>query len=469
MIEMLQFILASSPVARASTRTPRSPGLVRNHSSVQIAITSHSDVNPRMRHAIWSLDGTLTTRGTNNMKSARIRRFAWRTLLVLLLMTPFVVSVSSILAADEPPEFVAAAMKRRLEIPLGGDFQPDPKAPVFVAVGHGGRILLSGDDGQTWRQVFWGHPGSDHGPWATKAIAYTTGMFVVPIGWGSPTAWLASEDGVNWRHLTDGSTKLKGIKDADGDPTVMPVTWGIAGGKGVFVTGGYMQMAATPNFGKTITTFSLYDFKKDSRPRKLVTHHVGPVYCGDSSGRFLALGNDRSKENTVFGNLWSSDDLGKTWTWLEPSLLNEQCDGYSGIVSNGQLVLIADKIGANVFVSSDAGDSWDGPFPTGVEAATLSLVGNEFWLISKKTARASSDGKTWRDLPAGIPAGKIIASPEGTLISIDRQRFNILRSTDGGQLWSEVYSFQPETEYVHGAQGLRDIVFGYTTASSAGD
>jgi hypothetical protein len=43
------------------------------------------------------------------------------------------------------------------------------------------------------------------------------------------------------------------------------------------------------------------------------------------------------------------------------------------------------------------------------------------------------------------------------------QRFNILRSTDCGGSWDEVYSFEPETEHVHGAQGLRVIVFGYTT------
>ena len=91
----------------------------------------------------------------------------------------------------------------------------------------------------------------------------------------------------------------------------MPGTWGIAGGKGVFVTGGYMTMAATPDFGKTISTFSLRSFKNDPRPRNLVTHHVGPIYCGDASGRFLALGNDRAKENAVFGNLYVSDDLGK--------------------------------------------------------------------------------------------------------------------------------------------------------------
>lgn len=386
--------------------------------------------------------------------------------MVLLVLSICLAPLSQ--AADEPPEFAAAAMKRRSEIPLGGDFKPDPSSPVFVAVGHGGRILLSRDDGQSWKQVFWGHAGSDHGPWATKAIAYTSGVFVVPIGWGAPTAWLASEDGVNWRHLTSGRTKLKGIKEADGDPSVMPGTWGIAGGQGVFVSGGYMEMTATPDFGKTITTFSLRSFKDDPRPRKLVTHHVGPVYCGDASGRFLALGNDRAQENPVFGNLYASDDLGKTWKWLEPQLLNEKCDGYSGIASNGETVVIADKSGANVFVSADAGNTWDGPFTTGVERASLSLVGKEFWLVSSKASRATTDGRTWRNLPKGIPAGNIVASPEGTLISIDRQRFNILRSTDRGRTWNEVYSFQPETEHVHGAQGLRDIVFGYTTLHAAG-
>ena len=367
---------------------------------------------------------------------------------------------TSCLASEEPPEFVAAALKRRAEIPLGGNFEPDPKTPVFVAVGHGGRILLSRDDGKTWKQVFWGHAGSDHGPWATKAIAYTKGVFVVPIGWGAPTAWLASDDGVNWRHLTAGKAKFKGIKGADSDPSVMPGTWGIAGGNGVFITGGYMTMAATPDLGKTITTFSLRNFKDDPRPRKLVTHHVGPVYCGESSGRFLALGNDRSKENPVFGNLWASDDLGKTWKWLEPKLLNEKCDGYTGMVCNGDIVVVADKLGANVFVSKDAGDTWEGPFPTGVERAVLNLVGDEFWLVSSRSARASPDGKTWRELPAGIPTGKIVASAEGTLICVDRRRSNVLRSINGGSSWTEVYSFQPESEHVQGAQGLRDIKFG---------
>ncbi len=54
-----------------------------------------------------------------------------------------------------------------------------------------------------------------------------------------------------------------------------------------------------------------------------------------------------------------------------------------------------------------------------------------------------------------------MASDKGTLINIDPRRFTILRSPDAGNTWQEVFTFKPETQYVHGSQGLRDIAFGY--------
>ncbi len=125
------------------------------------------------------------------------------------------------------------------------------------------------------------------------------------------------------------------------------------------------------------------------------------------------------------------------WKWLEPQLLNAKCDACSGIVSNSELVAIADKTGSNVFLSADAGDNWDGPFPTGVEHATLSLVGKQFWLVERNSACASKDGMAWRDLPQGMPFGKIVASFGSTHISIERRRFNMLRSGDGSETWNE--------------------------------
>lgn len=366
-------------------------------------------------------------------------------LLVFLTTTGF--------AAEPPADWVAAGEQRRVQIPLGGDFKPDPKVPVFVAVGHGARIVLSRDDGKTWKQVFWGYPGSDHGGWATNSVAYTGGVFAVPIGWTQPTSYLASEDGATWRHLTDGKMPLNKT-----DPSQMPTTMSMAAGRGTFVGSGYMTFTATPDFGKSWSTFSLYKLNDDPRG-KLVTHHIKTIYCGDSSGRFLALGDNRGDEGSAFGHLFASDDLGKTWKWLKPKGL-DAVTGRGAIVSNGAIVLMLDPNGEHAWRSTDGGETWDGPHATGTKRATLSILKGEFWLAGKPS-RASVDGIRWRDLPDAVPAGRITASDQGTLISIDAKRYNILRSSDGGESWQEVFTFQPETERVHGAQGLKDITFGF--------
>jgi photosystem II stability/assembly factor-like uncharacterized protein len=344
--------------------------------------------------------------------------------------------------------------KIRASIPLGGDFKPNPKVGAFVVVGHGARIIVSKDDGQTWKQAFFAAPGADHGPWATKSVAYTNGVFAVPVGWGGPTIYLASDDAVNWRHLTSGTTK---VSEGKGDPRVMTGAWGLTGGKGVFVSSGYMTFSATADLGNTFTTFGMWGaFKNDPRG-KLSTHHIGTEYCGDASGRFLALGDNRGDTGPKFGHLFASDDQGKTWKWIAPQGLDAST-GRGTMKCNGKLLVMTDNSAANAWTSTDAGETWAGPHATGTQRAALSIVNGEFWLCSKKS-RASADGKTWRDLPATVPEGQVIASERGTLVSIHAQRFNIQRSTDGGKSWQEVYSFKP-AEISGGVQGLRAGAFG---------
>jgi photosystem II stability/assembly factor-like uncharacterized protein len=346
--------------------------------------------------------------------------------------------------------------KIRNSIPLGGDFQPNPKVGAFVVVGHGARIIVSKDDGQTWKQAFFAAPGADHGPWATSSVAYTNGVFAVPVAWGGPTIFLASDDAVNWRHLTSGAAKLP---DAKGDPRVMTgFTWGLAGGNGVFVSSGYMTFSASADLGKTFTTFALWGKFKDDPRGRLSTHHIGAVYCGDVSGRFLALGDNRGDSGPKFGHLFASDDQGQTWKWLAPKGLDAST-GRGTMKCNGKLLVMTDPLAANTWTSADAGETWDGPHATGTQRAALSVVNGEFWLCGKKNPRGTIDGKTWRDLPAAVPEGQVIAGDKGTLISIHSQRFNIQRSTDGGETWQEVHSYQP-AEIKGGAQGLRDGAFG---------
>jgi len=76
----------------------------------------------------------------------------------------------------------------------------------------------------------------------------------------------------------------------------------------------------------------------------------------------------------------------------------------------------------------------------------------------------------WRSSSASAPtwmtARKVVASPTGTLINVDRKRFTILRSEGADEPWQEVYRFEPpKTEHIHGAQGLRDVVFGHVSPS----
>ncbi len=372
--------------------------------------------------------------------------------LPLLLGTTLMLAAR--LAAESPAD-IAAGEKRREEIPLGGDFQPNPKVPAFVVCGHGGRILLSTDDGKSWTQTFFGHPSGDHGVWATRTLTHGGGLFVVAVGWGAPTSWLASDDGVNWRHLTSGASVLP---DGKGNPRLMPGTWGLASGSGAIVGTGYMTLAATLDGGKTFTSHALWGLSKSDPRGRLQTHHLTPVYCGDSSRRFLALGDNRGPQGPRFGHLFASDDLGRTWRWLAPKGLDAST-GRGEIVSHGGLLVMTDKEAANTWTSADAGDTWDGPHATGTQRATLSVVGSEFWLCGKPS-RASRDGKSWRDLPAAVPAGRVIASDQNTLISLHPQRPNLLRSTDSGKSWTEVYRYDPPA-IQGGAQGLRDGAFGY--------
>jgi len=354
-------------------------------------------------------------------------------------------------AAEQSP----ADVKLRTDIPLGGSLKPNPKVPAFVVVGHGARIIVSKDDGKTWQQTFFAAPGADHGAWATKTVAYGGGVFAVGVGWGGPTIYLASDDAVKWGHLTHGKAKLP---ESKGDVRVMPGTWGLAAGKGAFVAAGYMAMTTTSDLGATFESFSMWGaFKNDARGYKLSTHHVDAVFVSEASGRFLALGDNRGKDGPKFGHLFSSDDLGKTWKWLEPKGLDAST-GRGTLVSNGKMLLMTDSDAANAWTSSNAGETWNGPYPTGAKRAVLSVAGGEFWLTGKP-GRTSADGITWRDLPAAVPAGQIIASDKGTLISIAPQRSNIFRSTDGGKSWNEVHSYTPP-DIQGGAQGLRDGAFG---------
>lgn len=339
---------------------------------------------------------------------------------------------------------------RRLEIPLGGDFQPDPKDPVLVAVGHGMNIVMSRDDGKTWKQVFFGNPAGDHGLWASSSIAYTQGVFVAFGGWGSAGrgSWIASEDGVRWRHLAGADRKGRH------DPQSMNDTFDGAGGNGAFVGVG-TSMESTTDFGKTWNRATTRDF--DPRPK---THHMRVIFADYKGGRFMVVGDGP--------NLFYSDDLGKTWTHSKMIGLGDYVQGLGrSLAYNQGVFLLLGGNGDFAWRSIDGGETWEkhvvGAERVATHGTSVSVVDGDFWVTGQKS-RASEDGIVWRDLPSSTPVGRIVQSDQsqsgkGTYISVNRRRHNILRSTNGVD-WKDVYNFTPDERAHGGRQGFNEVVFG---------
>ena len=378
------------------------------------------------------------------------------TYLRILTFLSFALSPAWLSAADDrPPAELEAELAAREKVAQGGDFEPDPRTPVVVAVGKGGRIITSSDDGASWEQVFFGAPTVSHGHWVTRSLAYTEGMFATSVGWGQPPMTLASDDGVNWRHLAPPPEQQEGEMKVD--PMEMPGAWTMAGGAGTFIYGNH-RLTTTPDFGKTwYETHVGREFREDAR--KLSTHHLKPYYLG-TPGHFIVLGQDRNKEGTSEGNLFLTKDNGKTWQWLETSGL-ENGDGMpEHFVSMGEFWLLCTREG-NVYRSTDEGLTWERTFEFEGHWPYMTLVNGEVWLVGKSSF-SSKDGIEWTALPESIPDGKLLETSQGTLLSIDGRRDGILRSTDGGETWEEVYTF----EGVEGANGLADIQEGKVKAGA---
>ncbi len=366
----------------------------------------------------------------------------------------WITALLSPLTAKVTEEERAANEAIRERIPFGGAaLQPNPQVPVFMAAGHSGNVVVSFDDGKTWEQSFYGYPCGDHGYWTVwNNLAYTEGVFALSMGWGRPGTILATDDGRTWRHLTgpDRTPRRKNEKAYD-----MPTTMHFIGVEGAFV----MPLTATHDFGQTWHEMSVYSFRDAEGERiKVNLGHPSIAYgMHEGKGRLIAVGNE--------GPAVYSDDLGKTWVPLNVTVEPWEGRGAKGIIARDNIFLIVKGDGSTVLRSVDGGQSWQA-HPLGVERPAgrsfgLSLLGDAFVVTGEARSRTSLDGIEWRDLPEGFPNGRLAMSDEGTLISVSRKRFSILRSEDMGQSWEEVFTFTPDPAATGGAQGLGAVAFGH--------
>lgn len=312
----------------------------------------------------------------------------------------------------------------RDDIPFGGNLDPKSEEPVFaVSSKQGGRILVSRDDGRSWEQTFLGteslEDGGWHGTFAVYGMAYTRGVIGVFSGWGTPGVYIGSDDGVNWSHLNAEPVEKLGS------------VWGAAAGKGKFITSAdqWRGMTTSSNKHAKWTAHSVKELLNGGK-----THHMISGFGDYEGGRFVVVGDNQ--------HVFYSGDGGETW---QHSRIPETAGKGQEVIAYGNGVFLC-SFKEKVARSTNGGVTWTVHDPGlkgwGKSWRGLSFVRGEFWLTAQKGShgRKSKDGVAWEDLPDSVPGGRFVESDSGTLINVERKRYDIKRSADAGQTWESVFT-----------------------------
>lgn len=314
----------------------------------------------------------------------------------------------------------------REDIAYGRQLNPRMEEPIFaVCSKQGMRILVSRDDGKTWKQTFLGtdslEDGGWHGTFAVYGMAATRGVIGVFSGWGTPGVYIGSDDGVHWTHLNEQPAKLGSV-------------WGAAGGNGVLLTSADQWRGVTSS-GKTFSEWQAHKVMPLLDGGK--THHMISGFGDYKDGRFIVVGDNQ--------HVFYSDDNCRSWK--HSRIPAEAGTGQEVVAYGNGVFLVSYK--DHVARSADGGATWTlhehGLAGRGKSWRGLSFVRGEFWLTAQKGshARKSKDGVTWDDLPESTPGGRFVESERGTIINVERRRYDIKRSTDG-VTWETVFTAPKE-------------------------
>ncbi|MEZ6088708.1 MAG: hypothetical protein R3C05_11920 [Pirellulaceae bacterium] len=163
------------------------------------------------------------------------------------------------------------------------------------------------------------------------------------------------------------------------------------------------------------------------------THHMISGFGDYDGGRFLVVGDNR--------HVFVSDDDCATWRHVR--IPAEAGEGQDVIAFGNGVFLVSYP--EHVARSADGGVTWT-THKHGLQGKNkswrgLSFVRGEFWLTAQRGShgRASADGIHWRDLPESTPGGRFVESKTGTIINVERRRYDIKRSTDG-KTWNTVFT-----------------------------
>ncbi len=286
----------------------------------------------------------------------------------------------------------------------------------LVAVGERGHIIVSDDQGQSWRQV------------DVPVAVLLTGVSFADEKYG----WAVGHGGVIL-HTQDGGESW--VKQFDGNlANKMIITQAeryVEELEEELANAGEDE-ALDLEYALEDAQFALEDAQIDAE-----------VGASKPLLDVLFWSRDEGVVVGAYGFVFKTEDGGKTWTNLGPNMDNPDRFHLNAITRiKGGTLLVAGEAGV-LFRSTDQGESWesidspyDGSFfgvsPTGEEGEALAfgLRGNLF--------RSTDDGVSWEPLDSNTESTLMGASYDGSRgITIVGNSGSVLTSSDGGMTFIE--------------------------------
>jgi hypothetical protein len=250
---------------------------------------------------------------------------------------------------------------------------------TWVAVGYGGRRMIS-TDGQTWTiTAEWSQPGGDDSNNLMSAVYAQEKFVVVGGGGGGKTGGghiLVSTDGRQWREALKDKSRIN------------PVVFG--GGRFVVGTSSYPS-------GKLLWSTDAETWQEGAQIQaRGLTHFRGGAY---GNGRFVLVGNGTQK---------GADGVGQPIHWAVATtdgakIVSERTDlpGHGRIVFGGDRFLMLTSHADADLISSRDGADWS-PVAVGEDGdgqsekfRWLVWAGSEFLVGNGNATYRSADGEKW--------------------------------------------------------------------------
>jgi hypothetical protein len=296
----------------------------------------------------------------------------------------------------------------------GGAAQPVGAIPMFVAVGRGGRRIMSCDNGRTWvANTFVSTEDGEHSTFTPKGLAYANGTFVFLSGWGNPSTTWITRNGIDWleqKHrngfagigVDDGQFVLVGTDQEEGSKD-NGSTW-------------TRLTAATTNLGREAAAFDgIWAAGSDGQVRVLrkgSTSWMDLAGCvGNRHGGIGADGGFTAGLGLMLSVGNGGDVCGiniASGAPISASKLNADVRGKPAFVGDAFMIATGDKI-----FSSTNGTSWTArTLPKNVQIDLVARDGLRTYV------GLSLDGKSFFYSDDGITWTRAIAPPGNEMVAV---------------------------------------------------